>query len=125
MRRDRRIQRLHLTHGRTQRRCALGSQGMCLMVYLGASKPLRLIPWDGAKPSFHVTDMLPEFRSRVAPQLGTSHVYYVGSHEGCGCGFQGGQYPDQESEWAKSERESMRAFRDYLQAELAHAAKIG
>jgi hypothetical protein len=95
-----------------------------MMVYLGASLPLRLIPWDSAKPAFHVTDMLPEFRNAVAPQLGTPHVYYAGSYEQCGCGFQVGQYPDPENPRPSQERDSLRAFRDYLQAELSSVPEI-
>lgn len=97
---------------------------MCMMVYLGASKPLRLVPWDSAKPAFHVGDMLPEFRSQVAPQLGMPHVYYAGSHEQCGCGFQVGQYPDAQNPRPSQERESLRAFRDYLRTELAVVPEI-
>jgi hypothetical protein len=95
-----------------------------MMVYLGAPKPLRMIPWDSAKPAFHIDEMLPEFRNRVAPQLDTPHVYYAGSHEQCGCGFQAGQYPDPENPRPMQERESLRAFRDYLRAELAAVPEI-
>jgi hypothetical protein len=59
----------------------------------------------------------------VRPQFTRPHVYYAGSHEGCGCGFQYGEYelddPDAEElvEVARHE-ESRKRLTDYLQSAL-------
>jgi hypothetical protein len=59
---------------------------MCLALYVAASRPLPVIPWDPTKPAFHVIP-LPEDREVVRKVLGYPHIYYVGSHEGCSCAF--------------------------------------
>lgn len=62
---------------------------MCLMVWLGSEVPLVRVALPRATGSatvyFRVTPEAPEAPVRV--QLDQPHVYYVGSHEGCGCGF--------------------------------------
>lgn len=97
-----------------------------MMVYLGASKPLRLVPWDSSKPAFHVTDLGPEFTEAVGDQLGTPFIYYAGAYEGCGCGFQYGQYPESREQDTESpqKREALLALRDYLGTGLADAPEI-
>src|SRR6266446_6699287 len=96
---------------------------MCMLVYLASVRPLPLIPWDAAQPAFHVTE-LPEERDAVRGQFTLSYAYYAGSHEGCGCGFQYGEYelddPDAD-ELAELERNKRSRARlaEYLQSSLA------
>ena len=59
---------------------------MCLMVYIGSDKPLPLIDWNENERAFNVTE-LNKFEKSVESQFNVPHVYYVGSHLGCGCGF--------------------------------------
>ena len=99
---------------------------MCMMVYLGAVKPLRLVPWDENRPAFHVGELVPEFREAVQKQLGTPAIRYAGSYEGCGCGFQYGKYPefhDQDDELAQK-RESLSALSGYLQAAFDEVTEV-
>jgi len=59
---------------------------MCLAVYLASDKPLPLISWSREKPSFYV-EKLTSAEESVKTQFEIPHIYYLGSHEGCGCGF--------------------------------------
>ena len=59
---------------------------MCLMVYIGSDKPLPLIDWNEDKPAFYISE-LSKYEKGVKSQFKFPHVYNVGSHQGCGCGF--------------------------------------
>jgi hypothetical protein len=98
---------------------------VCMMVYLAADLPLRIIPWDEAAPAFNTSALGPS-EERVRRQFGKGHLLYAGSHEGCGCGFQLGQYPaDQtEPEERTRRRESLRALAAYLRGEVARVGTI-
>jgi hypothetical protein len=52
-------------------------------------------------------------------------VYYVGSHEGCGCGFQYGEHEgfEDEAELAPN-RESRRRLVEFLSLALQHQATV-
>lgn len=60
---------------------------MCLLLYLGADRELPITEESNAdQPGFRVSvvvDVIPGIRQL----LNSPYVYYVGSHEGCGCGF--------------------------------------
>jgi hypothetical protein len=95
---------------------------LCIIVYLAADSPLPLVPWDAARPAFHVTE-LPTERAAVRGQFARPHVYYAGSHEGCGCGFQYGEYelddPDADELAEEAQRrESRKRLTDYLTSAL-------
>ena len=98
---------------------------MCMMIYIGAQQPLTLRPWAETAPGFHVAELslaIDEVRTR----LETSHLYYAGSYEGCGCGFQCGEYSEDASspeELAKC-RQSLSDFADYLDSELGRVGRI-
>jgi hypothetical protein len=107
---------------------SVGSRAMCIAVYLGALEPLPLVPWDERHRGFHV-DAIDETQEQdrvVRERLGTPYVYYAGSSDGCGCGFQFQQDP----EWAKERGEyelelaTLRAFRDYLDSALQQLHEV-
>jgi hypothetical protein len=58
---------------------------MCLAVYAASDAPLPESMWDQSAPAFYL-EPVPEAES-VRKQFRYRHVYYAGSHEGCGCGF--------------------------------------
>jgi hypothetical protein len=58
---------------------------MCLAVYVAADAPLPQSRWREAAPAFYLEEV-PESEG-VRKQFRYRHVYYAGSHEGCGCGF--------------------------------------
>lgn len=58
---------------------------MCLTVYLASDQALPTIPWNDDSPGFHVLELPPNHI--IHKQLSLGNLYYLGSHEGCGCGF--------------------------------------
>ena len=59
---------------------------MCLMVYIASDKALTLIDWSEDKPAFNISE-LSKYEEGVKTQFKFSHIYNVGTHLGCGCGF--------------------------------------
>ncbi len=59
---------------------------MCMMVYVAADSPLPTSEWDKTHPGFHV-GVVSGRNQRVRHQFSKPFVYRVGSHKGCGCGF--------------------------------------
>jgi hypothetical protein len=58
---------------------------MCLAVYIASSNLLPPVAWDKDAPAFYL-ESVPAGEA-VHRQFSLPHVYYAGSHEGCGCGF--------------------------------------
>lgn len=98
---------------------------MCMMVYLAADLPLRAVAWNEAAPTFNTTPLAPD-EQRVRRQFSKPHLICAGSHEGCGCGFQLGEYPPEHTEpdEISRRRESLRAFAAYLREELARVGAV-
>ena len=85
---------------------------MCMVVYIGTQMVVRTWKWDKNDPRFHVVEL--EKRERkVRKQFKLGNVYYVGSHEGCGCGFQCGEYPEYDEE-RETKRMSLKELADFL-----------
>ena len=57
---------------------------MCFALYLASDTPLPVIPWDATVPSLYVEK---DTYHKPIPALSKPYVYYLGSHNGCGCGF--------------------------------------
>jgi hypothetical protein len=98
---------------------------MCMMIYIASDHPLPLAAWDEARPGFHVA----ELRRRDEPvrrQFSMRCVYYVGSHEGCGCGFQYGQHEGLEEDPGRlaAAREARRQLSEYLAAALRDRPEV-
>lgn len=61
---------------------------MCMVYYLGTDGDAPLTPsWNKETPAFHVSGVDGPEREHVKKKLSHSHLVYLGSHEGCGCGF--------------------------------------
>jgi hypothetical protein len=89
---------------------------MCLMVYIASDQSLPLIAWDETAPAFYVTELHTTEQS-VRHQFTKPFIYYAGSHEGCGCGFDYGQWPILDSDDRNQEqaaRETIRRLAIYL-----------
>lgn len=71
---------------------------MCLAVYLGSDKKLPEIGWDEANPGLHIKLESLQLEL-VKGYLRQPFIYYVGSHEGCGCGFCLEGYSKDDEDW--------------------------
>src|SRR5947209_7661574 len=97
---------------------------MCMMVYIASDYALPTTAWHKDRPHFHVTE-LAERDSPVRRQFLKPCVYYVGSHEGCGCGFQYGEYVGFEDEADLAiKRDSRRRLAKYLTLALQHQPEV-
>jgi hypothetical protein len=78
---------------------------MCLAVYVAGDAPLPESRWNEHAPAFYLEpvpgseDVCKQFRYR--------HVYYAGSHEGCGCGFSKDGRDNQELQWCQDNYRSL------------------
>lgn len=96
---------------------------MCLVVYLASDQPLPFIAWDENTPAFHVTEVR-EAELKVRQQFKKPHLYYLGSHTGCGCGFDDAQNNERNvDEHAATER-TLNALGAYLAAAVATAGTL-
>lgn len=89
---------------------------MCLVLYMASDRDRPTIPWDKSAPRFHVTDDEPAAQE-ARTHFTKKRVYYLGSDNGCGCGFR------QESDWVidkpeeqASKRDNQQRLHDYLAA---------
>jgi hypothetical protein len=97
---------------------------MCMMVYVASDYPLPTSAWDPTRPHFHVTE-LSDRDEPVRRQFSKPCVYYAGSHEGCGCGFQYGEYEGEEEDAAlAAARDSRRRLAEFLAAALQHQSEV-
>jgi hypothetical protein len=86
------------------------------MLYIASDEPLPTIPWRDEEPAFNVCTLEEWGAGRaVLRHFHKLHMYYVGSYQGCGCGFQGNFEP------AVGQR---RELRDYLTRAIAQSGAI-
>jgi hypothetical protein len=95
---------------------------MCMMFYLASDYPLPTLAWDESRPGFHVAE-LTDRDEPVRRQFSKPCVYYAGSHEGCGCGFQYGEYESDSAELAAT-RESRRRLAEFVAIALQHQSEV-
>jgi hypothetical protein len=59
-----------------------------MVYYLGTDSEAPLFPvWDKAAPAFYVASVGDNELERVRNKLPHRNLRYLGSHNGCGCGF--------------------------------------
>ena len=96
-----------------------------MMVYIASDYSLPTIGWDKTHPRFHVTE-LTERDQPVKRQFSKPFVYYAGSHEGCGCGFQYGEYEGFEEDPTElaAAKDSRRKLTEFLSVALQHQQSV-
>jgi len=67
---------------------------MCLRLFLGADHELPLVSWVKDHPAFNVEE-LSSGEASVRKQFTKPHVYSVGAHTNCSCGFSPVDEPDE------------------------------
>ena len=61
---------------------------MCMVYFLGSDSEVPRTPaWDENHPAFYVGDPSADEMKLVREKLPHQHIRFLGSHEGCGCGF--------------------------------------
>ncbi len=94
---------------------------MCLAVYMASPLPLPLIAWDD-HPAFYVEEVPHD--DLVRAHFSHPNVYYLGAHEGCGCGFAHGLLPLKTEDDRKNDdagRASVAALKSYVGAAASSA----
>jgi hypothetical protein len=96
-----------------------------MMIYLAADVPLRTVGWREDAPAFNTSAPAPD-EERVRRQFTKPNLVYAGSYEGCGCGFQLGEYPLEslEPDEVVQRRRSLHEFAAYLREELPRTGTI-
>lgn len=56
------------------------------MLFIGTETEIKEIPLDKEKPDFYIERIMDEFEP-VRKVFKSPNVYYVGTSQGCGCGF--------------------------------------
>ncbi|MBL9147327.1 MAG: hypothetical protein JNM94_01405 [Phycisphaerae bacterium] len=57
-----------------------------MIAHLASRSEVSLVSWDEAAPGFHI-EAIGKINQPVVAVFTEPSVRYVGSHEGCGCGF--------------------------------------
>jgi hypothetical protein len=96
---------------------------MCMMVYVASDYALFTWEWDQANPQFHVAELI-DCDEPVRRHFSKPCVYYAGSHEGCGCGFDYGEYEGYEDDDLPAKRESRRRLAEFLVVALQHQPAV-
>ncbi len=90
---------------------------MCVACYIASNKKIKEIPFNEKAPAFHIEK---EKKVVFHKDIFTlKHIYYIGSHQGCGCGFASHEIPqevmDHARELAKKGEEFPEDYWDYFQ----------
>ena len=59
---------------------------MCWALYAASDKELPAIAWNKSAPAFY-TAQIDKHDCAIRSQFSLPNIVYLGSHEGCGCGF--------------------------------------
>jgi hypothetical protein len=92
-----------------------------MVLYAAADRPLRTIAAGSPPPPLSVRELEPE-RQAVRVHFTKPHVYRVGAHTGCSCGFVYGDGDDADEDAAG--RESVRRLGAYLASALGAAGTV-
>lgn len=96
---------------------------MCWVLYLASDVPLPTVQWDSRRPAFNV-QQIPRAESPVSRQFARQHLYVVGSHTLCGCGFDRTQANlDHPDELVETEQ-SLGSLKTYLRDAVAMAGEL-
>lgn len=99
---------------------------MCYVLYLASDRPGPTIDWNPEARAFHVKSEDPALET-VRPRFTRPHVAYLGSDDGCGCGFRRDPswVPVMEDGTASlSQQRNHRQLHDYLAALLADQPSV-
>ncbi len=97
-----------------------------MAVFIAAAEPLPFIPWNESAPAFHL-QALSDVETEVRARFTKPHVYFLGAHTGCSCGFNYGlrdvRRPEDQAEELASQA-SVAALRAYLRDAVERQGEV-
>jgi hypothetical protein len=99
---------------------------MCYEIYIAAGNFLETIPWDEKSRKLNVSKIGPK-DDTIKKIFSKPHIYYIGSHLKCGCGFfyESSLAPNcDEQEVASQVRRSQEELREYIKQSLDKSKEI-
>lgn len=97
-----------------------------MAVFIAAAEPLPFIRWNEAAPGFHL-QALSEADAGVRACFTKPHVYFLGAHTGCSCGFNYGlREVKREEDHAEdvASQASVAALRAYLRDAVTSQGEV-
>lgn len=97
-----------------------GNSKVCYAIYIASDAILPTSRWDENNPQFYVSDAQ-EVEEKVAKLFSKPHIYFVGSHTHCSCGFFYGPdwaYDEDGKDDLQQETDSARKLVSYLDSAL-------
>jgi len=99
---------------------------MCYEIYIASDKPLKTIDWDENNRKLNVNKI--DSKDKIIKKIFSKpHIYYIGSHLKCGCGFfyESSLTPDcDEREVAKQVIQSQKELKKYIRQSLGKCKEI-
>jgi hypothetical protein len=99
---------------------------MCYAIYIASDKPLKTIDWDENNRKLNV-DKIDSKDEIIRKVFSKPHIYYIGSHLKCGCGFfyESSLTPDcDEREVARQVNQSQEELKEYIRKSLDKSKEI-
>ncbi len=94
---------------------------MCMALFVAADEPLPVIEWRESAPAFNV-QVISETEESVRRHFSKPHVYYLGAHTGCSCGFAYGRAAPSSKDAAG--RASVAALQQYLRDAVQRLGEV-
>jgi hypothetical protein len=95
-----------------------------MLIFMSSAQEPPAVRWQPSAPAFHTRELKAEEDS-VRSFLPARVVTYLGSHEGCGCGFQGADPElEHEEEQKVSARQSLQSLRRFVAEQLKHQTRL-
>jgi hypothetical protein len=99
---------------------------MCYEIYIASDKPLKTIHWDEKNRKLNVNKIDPKDEI-IRKVFSKPHIYYIGSHLKCGCGFfyESSLTLDcDEREVARQVNQSQEELKEYIRQSLGKSKEI-
>ena len=95
---------------------------MCLMVWIGTVAAVMPSPEQRNEAALDCVENVPT-DAPIRARFASPHVMYVGSHQGCGCGFNSAELAWQGFEWVAEAMALLDAMTDEEREELLAAQR--
>jgi len=99
---------------------------MCYAIYIASDRPLRTIKWDKKNRKLNVNQLEAKDK-KIKKIFSKPHIYYIGSHLNCGCGFfyESSLTPNcDETEVEKQVKKSQEELKKYIKESLDKSKEI-